>query len=91
MLLYSDFRAVFFFFFFGQRYLYQSLLLIVISLHPVSCRCTALGSGDVMAEEMEQPSNDLQCEEDPEVSVLLHCAAWQGLLRSQVQVELSER
>ncbi|XP_039459610.1 uridine diphosphate glucose pyrophosphatase NUDT22-like [Oreochromis aureus] len=28
---------------------------------------------------------------DPEVSVLLHCAHWQGLLRSQVQVELSER
>ncbi|XP_029918596.1 uridine diphosphate glucose pyrophosphatase NUDT22 [Myripristis murdjan] len=46
-----------------------------------------------MAEEMlgEQSSNDLQCEEDPEVSVLLHCAAWRGLLRSQVQVELSER
>ncbi|KAF7667607.1 hypothetical protein LDENG_00053450 [Lucifuga dentata] len=28
---------------------------------------------------------------DPEVSVLLHCAAWGGLLQSQVQVELSER
>uniref|UniRef100_A0A3Q3QNT2 Nudix hydrolase domain-containing protein n=1 Tax=Monopterus albus TaxID=43700 RepID=A0A3Q3QNT2_MONAL len=28
---------------------------------------------------------------DPEVSVLLHCAAWRGLLESQVQVELSER
>ncbi|XP_056140752.1 uridine diphosphate glucose pyrophosphatase NUDT22 isoform X2 [Lampris incognitus] len=28
---------------------------------------------------------------DPEVSVLLHCAAWRGLLQAQVQVELSER
>ncbi|XP_047440416.1 uridine diphosphate glucose pyrophosphatase NUDT22 isoform X2 [Mugil cephalus] len=28
---------------------------------------------------------------DPEVSVLLHCAHWGGLLESQVQVELSER
>ncbi|XP_058506360.1 uridine diphosphate glucose pyrophosphatase NUDT22 [Solea solea] len=28
---------------------------------------------------------------DPEVSVLLHCAAWRGLLESRVQVELSER
>lgn len=28
---------------------------------------------------------------DPEVSVLLHCAHWHGLLESQVQVELSER
>ncbi|XP_051277102.1 uridine diphosphate glucose pyrophosphatase NUDT22 [Dicentrarchus labrax] len=28
---------------------------------------------------------------DSEVSVLLHCAAWSGLLESQVQVELSER
>ncbi|XP_029020615.1 uridine diphosphate glucose pyrophosphatase NUDT22 isoform X2 [Betta splendens] len=28
---------------------------------------------------------------DPEVSVLLHCAAWSGLLESQVHVELSER
>ncbi|XP_076015581.1 uridine diphosphate glucose pyrophosphatase NUDT22 [Genypterus blacodes] len=28
---------------------------------------------------------------DPEVSVLLHCAPWGGLLQSQVQVELSER
>ncbi|XP_068445085.1 uridine diphosphate glucose pyrophosphatase NUDT22 [Clinocottus analis] len=28
---------------------------------------------------------------DPDVSVLLHCAAWRGLLQSQVQVELSER
>ncbi|XP_067373793.1 uridine diphosphate glucose pyrophosphatase NUDT22 isoform X1 [Channa argus] len=28
---------------------------------------------------------------DPEVSVLLHCAAWRGLLESQVKVELSER
>ncbi|XP_029297367.1 uridine diphosphate glucose pyrophosphatase NUDT22 [Cottoperca gobio] len=28
---------------------------------------------------------------DSEVSVLLHCAAWRGLLQSQVQVELSER
>ncbi|XP_071362943.1 uridine diphosphate glucose pyrophosphatase NUDT22 [Trachinotus anak] len=28
---------------------------------------------------------------DPEVSVLLHCADWRGLLESQVQVELSER
>lgn len=28
---------------------------------------------------------------DPEVSVLLDTAAWQGLLQSQVQVELSER
>ncbi|XP_034037357.1 uridine diphosphate glucose pyrophosphatase NUDT22 [Thalassophryne amazonica] len=28
---------------------------------------------------------------DPEVSVLLHFAAWQGLLESQVRVELSER
>ncbi|XP_059202939.1 uridine diphosphate glucose pyrophosphatase NUDT22 isoform X2 [Centropristis striata] len=28
---------------------------------------------------------------DSEVSVLLHCAAWRGLLESQVQVELSER
>ncbi|XP_041800025.1 uridine diphosphate glucose pyrophosphatase NUDT22 [Chelmon rostratus] len=28
---------------------------------------------------------------DAEVSVLLHCAAWRGLLESQVQVELSER
>ncbi|XP_008302343.1 uridine diphosphate glucose pyrophosphatase NUDT22 [Stegastes partitus] len=28
---------------------------------------------------------------DPEVSVLLHCERWQGLLQSQVQVELSER
>ncbi|KAM7000816.1 uridine diphosphate glucose pyrophosphatase NUDT22 isoform 2-T2 [Tautogolabrus adspersus] len=28
---------------------------------------------------------------DPEVSVLLHCAAWRGLLESQVQVELSDR
>ncbi|XP_019109029.2 uridine diphosphate glucose pyrophosphatase NUDT22 [Larimichthys crocea] len=27
---------------------------------------------------------------DSEVSVLLHCAAWSGLLESQVQVELSE-
>lgn len=28
---------------------------------------------------------------DSEMSVLLHCAAWRGLLESQVQVELSER
>uniref|UniRef100_A0A1A7W8F7 Nudix (Nucleoside diphosphate linked moiety X)-type motif 22 n=1 Tax=Iconisemion striatum TaxID=60296 RepID=A0A1A7W8F7_9TELE len=28
---------------------------------------------------------------DPEVSLLLHCAAWRGLLQTQVQVELSER
>ncbi|XP_065814974.1 uridine diphosphate glucose pyrophosphatase NUDT22 isoform X2 [Labrus bergylta] len=28
---------------------------------------------------------------DSEVSVLLHCAAWRGLLESQVQVELSDR
>ncbi|XP_039976096.1 uridine diphosphate glucose pyrophosphatase NUDT22 isoform X2 [Xiphias gladius] len=28
---------------------------------------------------------------DPEVSVLLHCGDWRGLLQSQVQVELSER
>uniref|UniRef100_A0A3Q2ZM88 Nudix (nucleoside diphosphate linked moiety X)-type motif 22 n=1 Tax=Kryptolebias marmoratus TaxID=37003 RepID=A0A3Q2ZM88_KRYMA len=28
---------------------------------------------------------------DPEVSVLLHCAHWRGLLEPQVQVELSER
>ncbi|GLD70310.1 nucleoside diphosphate-linked moiety X motif 22 [Lates japonicus] len=28
---------------------------------------------------------------DPEVSVLLHCADWSGLLESQVQVELSDR
>nr|XP_046261282.1 uridine diphosphate glucose pyrophosphatase NUDT22 [Scatophagus argus] len=28
---------------------------------------------------------------DSEVSVLLHCAAWKGLLESEVQVELSER
>uniref|UniRef100_A0A3P8SLE2 Nudix (nucleoside diphosphate linked moiety X)-type motif 22 n=1 Tax=Amphiprion percula TaxID=161767 RepID=A0A3P8SLE2_AMPPE len=28
---------------------------------------------------------------DPDVSVLLHCERWQGLLESQVQVELSER
>lgn len=28
---------------------------------------------------------------DPEVSVLLDCAAWRGLLESQVQVELSEK
>ncbi|KAM4621138.1 uridine diphosphate glucose pyrophosphatase NUDT22 isoform 2-T3 [Polymixia lowei] len=28
---------------------------------------------------------------DPEVSVLLHCSAWRGLLEAQVQVELSER
>ncbi|XP_041846627.1 uridine diphosphate glucose pyrophosphatase NUDT22 [Melanotaenia boesemani] len=28
---------------------------------------------------------------DPEVSVLLQCARWRGLLESQVQVELSER
>lgn len=28
---------------------------------------------------------------DSEVSVLLHCAAWKGLLKSQVQVELSDR
>ncbi|KAM8910711.1 uridine diphosphate glucose pyrophosphatase NUDT22 isoform 2-T6 [Spinachia spinachia] len=28
---------------------------------------------------------------DSEVSVLLHCAAWSGLLESQVQAELSER
>ncbi|XP_040904604.1 uridine diphosphate glucose pyrophosphatase NUDT22 [Toxotes jaculatrix] len=28
---------------------------------------------------------------DPEVSVLLHCSDWRGLLQSQVQVELSER
>lgn len=28
---------------------------------------------------------------DSEVSLLLHCAAWKGLLESQVQVELSER
>ncbi|XP_077433618.1 uridine diphosphate glucose pyrophosphatase NUDT22 isoform X2 [Vanacampus margaritifer] len=28
---------------------------------------------------------------DPEVSLLLHCAAWRGLRQSQVQVELSER
>ncbi|XP_061581539.1 uridine diphosphate glucose pyrophosphatase NUDT22 [Cololabis saira] len=28
---------------------------------------------------------------DPEVSVLLHCGHWRGLLESQVQVELSER
>ncbi|KAK2849001.1 hypothetical protein Q5P01_008835 [Channa striata] len=28
---------------------------------------------------------------DPEVSVLFHCAAWRGLLESQVEVELSER
>ncbi|XP_042274581.1 uridine diphosphate glucose pyrophosphatase NUDT22 [Thunnus maccoyii] len=28
---------------------------------------------------------------DPEVSVLLDCAAWRGLLQAQVQVELSER
>ncbi|XP_069026814.1 uridine diphosphate glucose pyrophosphatase NUDT22 isoform X1 [Embiotoca jacksoni] len=28
---------------------------------------------------------------DPEVSVLLHCAHWRGLLESQVAVELSER
>ncbi|XP_070769448.1 uridine diphosphate glucose pyrophosphatase NUDT22 [Enoplosus armatus] len=28
---------------------------------------------------------------DSEVSVLLHCAAWRGLLEPQVQVELSER
>ncbi|KAM9741758.1 uridine diphosphate glucose pyrophosphatase NUDT22 isoform 1-T1 [Menidia menidia] len=27
---------------------------------------------------------------DPEVSLLLHCAHWRGLLKSQVQVELSE-
>ncbi|XP_028315538.1 uridine diphosphate glucose pyrophosphatase-like [Gouania willdenowi] len=28
---------------------------------------------------------------DPEVSVLLHCAQWKGLLQTQVHVELSER
>ncbi|KAM3613330.1 uncharacterized protein V6R79_024341 [Siganus canaliculatus] len=28
---------------------------------------------------------------DSEVSLLLHCAAWRGLLESQVQVEVSER
>nr|XP_019963203.1 PREDICTED: nucleoside diphosphate-linked moiety X motif 22 [Paralichthys olivaceus] len=28
---------------------------------------------------------------DPDVSVLLHCADWSGLLESQVRVELSER
>ncbi|XP_051907463.1 uridine diphosphate glucose pyrophosphatase NUDT22 isoform X1 [Hippocampus zosterae] len=28
---------------------------------------------------------------DPEVSLLLHCAAWRGLRQSQVRVELSER
>lgn len=28
---------------------------------------------------------------DSEVSLLLHCAAWRGLLQAQVQVELSER
>lgn len=28
---------------------------------------------------------------DPEVSLLLHCAAWEGLRKCQVQVELSER
>lgn len=28
---------------------------------------------------------------DPEVSVLLHCAGWRGLVKSQVRVELSER
>lgn len=28
---------------------------------------------------------------DPDVSVLLHCAVWRGLLESQVQVDLSER
>uniref|UniRef100_A0A673AL92 Nudix hydrolase domain-containing protein n=1 Tax=Sphaeramia orbicularis TaxID=375764 RepID=A0A673AL92_9TELE len=28
---------------------------------------------------------------DPELSVLLHCADWRGLMESQIQVELSER
>ncbi|XP_077466376.1 uridine diphosphate glucose pyrophosphatase NUDT22-like [Stigmatopora argus] len=28
---------------------------------------------------------------DPEVSLLLHCAAWRGLRQSQVQVEISEK
>uniref|UniRef100_UPI003AAB95EF uridine diphosphate glucose pyrophosphatase NUDT22 n=1 Tax=Centroberyx gerrardi TaxID=166262 RepID=UPI003AAB95EF len=39
----------------------------------------------------EEANGNLQCEMDPEVSVLLHCAAWRGLLQSRVQVELSER
>ncbi|XP_071400853.1 uridine diphosphate glucose pyrophosphatase NUDT22 [Centroberyx affinis] len=39
----------------------------------------------------EEAIGNLQCEMDPEVSVLLHCAAWRGLLQSRVQVELSER
>ncbi|XP_017263559.1 uridine diphosphate glucose pyrophosphatase NUDT22 [Kryptolebias marmoratus] len=43
-----------------------------------------------MIEEMNdsRPQTNLM---DPEVSVLLHCAHWRGLLEPQVQVELSER
>ncbi|KAG8003962.1 Nucleoside diphosphate-linked moiety X motif 22, partial [Nibea albiflora] len=44
-----------------------------------------------VSEESEDTNDTPQSEMmDSEVSVLLHCAAWSGLLESQVQVELSE-
>ncbi|TMS17857.1 Uridine diphosphate glucose pyrophosphatase [Larimichthys crocea] len=57
----------------------------VCDLHEVSA--TASLSGEISEDTNDTP----QCEMmDSEVSVLLHCAAWSGLLESQVQVELSE-
>lgn len=44
-----------------------------------------------MSEEISEDSDGNPQMMDSEVSVLLHCAAWKGLLKSQVQVELSER
>lgn len=43
-----------------------------------------------MRENRQEPDDGLAMM-DSEVSVLLHCAGWRGLLESQVQVELSER
>lgn len=43
-----------------------------------------------MGEHRQGPPDGLLMME-PDVSVLLHCAVWRGLLESQVQVELSER
>lgn len=52
-----------------------------------SCYCYFL----CVCSSVSEDSNANPQMMDSEVSVLLHCAAWKGLLESEVQVELSER
>ncbi|XP_061691301.1 uridine diphosphate glucose pyrophosphatase NUDT22 [Syngnathoides biaculeatus] len=42
-------------------------------------------------ENVQTPHRRKSWTMDPEISLLLHCAAWRGLRQPQVQVELSER